>query len=264
VAAGGTLHPIFSLDNRFLIAVGPDAVLRWPLEYVAETRAPVRIGRTETVIELPGADFQRACLSYDNATLAVVGHQRNLLVSMQQSSHPIEFAHGQRNSCVTLSPDGHWVAAASYYGLGVTVWDAHDGRLAYHLITNENATVSFNPKSGILVTATTQECVWWDPQSWTPRMRRRLDIGGDVPAVVSFSPKGGFLALVSNRDQIELLEPETGRDLATLTSPLPETLGTLAFSGDERYLAAETVSKLVHLWDLRALRRELASMNLDW
>jgi WD40 repeat protein len=211
-----------------------------------------------------GAEFQRACLSQDNATLAIVGHRRNLLLSMQDPFHPVEFARGQRNSLVTLSPDGRWVAAASYYGLGVTVWDARDGRFAHHLITNENATVSFSPNSGTLVTATTRECVWWDAQTWTPRMRRPLDVGGDVPAVVAFSPTGHLLALVSTREQIDLLDPESGRELAALTSPLPETLVSVVFSGNDRYLAAGTASKFVHLWDLGALRRELAAMKLDW
>ena len=259
-----TLHPLLSHDNRFLIGIGPNAVLRWPLEFAADLGGPVHIGRPETVVEQRGAEFQRACLSQDDTTLAIVGHYRNLLLSMQDPLHPVEFARGQRNSFVTLSPDGQWVAAAAYYGLGVTVWNAHDGRLAQHLITNENATVSFNPSDGTLVTATIRECIWWDPKTWTPRMRRPLDVGGDVPAVVAFSPTGRLLALVSTRERIDLLDAQSGQELAALTSPFPETLGGLVFSGNDRYLAAETASKVVHLWDLGALRRELAAMNLNW
>jgi len=113
VQAEGTVRPWFSPDNRFLMAVGPNSVVRWPLELGAESGAPVSIGRPATVIESPGAEFQRACLSRDNATLAIVGHRRNLLLPMSDPQHPVEFARGQRNSFVTLSPDGRWVAAAA-------------------------------------------------------------------------------------------------------------------------------------------------------
>ena len=264
VSANGTVRPMFSHNDRFLIAIGPNAVLRWPVECSSGPGGPVHIGQPETVIASPGAEFQRAALSRDDATLAIVGHRRNLVLPFEDAQHPLEFARGQRNSFVTLSPDSHWIAAASYYGAGVTVWDAHDGRLAYHLITNENATVSFSPKGGTLVTATTRECVWWDTKTWTPRMKRPLDLGGDVPAVIAFSPTGRLLALVSTREQIDLLDPESGQQLAALSAPVPDTLGCLVFSGNDRYLAAETASKLVHLWDLAALHRELAALKLDW
>jgi WD40 repeat protein len=264
VAAEGTTHPLFQRDNRSLIGVGPDAILRWPLEFPDEPGETVRIGRVETMFELPGAGFQRACLGGDGSRLAVVGHQRSLMLELGTRPHSVEFASGQRNSFVTLSPDGRWVVAASYYGLGVTAWDAHNGRLAHHLITNENATVSFSPDSRTLVTATTTECVWWNVENWQVRMRRPLDLGGDVAALVAFSPTGRLLALTSPRDQVSLLEPETGRELAALISPIPGMLGCLVFSGDDRYLAAQTVDKVVHLWDLVALRRELAAMKLDW
>ena len=95
-------------------------------------------------------------------------------------------------------------------------------------------------------------------------MKRPLDLGGDVPAVIAFSPTGRLLALVSTREQIDLLDPESGQQLAALSAPVPDTLGCLVFSGNDRYLAAETASKLVHLWDLAALHRELAALKLDW
>jgi WD40 repeat protein len=262
--AQGTTYPVFKRDGHSLIASGPDAVLRWPLEASGEWGAAVRVGAPEILLTVPGAEFQRLCLSADEATLAIVGHRQSLLVELANPHNQIAFAQGQRNSFVTFSSDGRWVAAASYYGLGVTVWDARDGRLAHRLITNENATVSFSPDSRTLVTATTRECVWWDTQSWEPRYRRPLDLGGEVPAVAAFSPQGGLLALIAAKDQVELLEPYTGRRLAVLTSPEPDTLGWLAFSGEGRYLAAQTTAKYVHLWDLAALHRELAALNLDW
>jgi hypothetical protein len=61
-----------------------------------------------------------------------------------------------------------------------------------------------------------------------------------------------------------LLDVRTGVELAMLTAPIPQNLESLIFSKDGRHLAGSTLARIVHLWDLQAVRRELVMMNLYW
>src|SRR6185295_15729054 len=115
-----------------------------------------------------------------------------------------------------------------------------------------------------LATATPRECVLWDTQSWTSRQRWELGLSGGVPVPVTFSADGAWVAVAATRTEIRLFDAHTGTELATLTPPLAQSVNTLVFSEDGRYLAGETFTRAVHLWDLHALRRELAAMKLDW
>jgi hypothetical protein len=85
-----------------------------------------------------------------------------------------------------------------------------------------------------------------------------------VPVPIAFSRDGELLAVAATRHDIRLIQTRTGLEVATLSPPDRINLSGLVFSGDGRYLAAHTMVWAVHLWDLQALRRELAAMNLDW
>ena len=77
-------------------------------------------------------------------------------------------------------------------------------------------------------------------------------------------PDAFVFALAATRQDILLIQTRTGLEVATLSPPVRANLLGLVFSSDGRYLAAHTMVWAVHLWDLQALRRELAAMNLDW
>jgi WD40 repeat protein len=61
-----------------------------------------------------------------------------------------------------------------------------------------------------------------------------------------------------------LVEPATGRELATLEDPNPQMISCLCFSPDGSHLAVGCPTHLVQLWDLRLIRKQLAAMGLDW
>jgi tetratricopeptide (TPR) repeat protein len=71
------------------------------------------------------------------------------------------------------------------------------------------------------------------------------------------------LALAVSRRQVCLIETESGRSVLTLTSPDAGIVCSLAFSADGSRLAAARQDRDVQLWDLRALRRQLAAFDLD-
>jgi tetratricopeptide (TPR) repeat protein len=81
---------------------------------------------------------------------------------------------------------------------------------------------------------------------------------------LAFSPDGAMLAICRQAQAVQLLDPASGREFATLTPPDLQIFSWLAFSPDSSQLAAATEDHVIHLWDLRLLRQELAALHLDW
>lgn len=73
-----------------------------------------------------------------------------------------------------------------------------------------------------------------------------------------------MLAIAPSQHQVLLFDFVNRRELTTLTAPDAHTLSRLCFNHDGTELAASTDNHVVQLWDLRAIRRQLASIDLDW
>jgi tetratricopeptide (TPR) repeat protein len=74
------------------------------------------------------------------------------------------------------------------------------------------------------------------------------------------------LLAVQDADKVlRLVEVETNRTVARLESPDSCDVGWATFSPDGSRLAAITQEgPAVHVWDLRAIRKRLAALRLDW
>jgi hypothetical protein len=73
------------------------------------------------------------------------------------------------------------------------------------------------------------------------------------------------MALSISPHQIQLADTATGREvIGHLSTVQPLTATPLAFSADGTRLAAATNQRTVLLWDLRAVRAQLAAKDLDW
>jgi WD40 repeat protein len=81
---------------------------------------------------------------------------------------------------------------------------------------------------------------------------------------VAFSRDSRMAAIASPRYTVQLIDMATFRAVARLELPAPEFLGWLCFSPDGAQLAAAGEHHTIQLWDLRAIRRRLADMGLDW
>jgi tetratricopeptide (TPR) repeat protein len=73
-----------------------------------------------------------------------------------------------------------------------------------------------------------------------------------------------LLAVTATGRTVRLVDPSSGRELATLSPPDRHIVTWLCFSPDGSQLAAATQDNIIQLWDLRALRQELAARQLDW
>jgi WD40 repeat protein len=81
---------------------------------------------------------------------------------------------------------------------------------------------------------------------------------------MAFSPDSSILAAAITRSILLLVDGLTGRELATLEAPERMNISGIAFSPDGTQLAVTTGVGPVQLWNIRAIRTQLATMNLDW
>ena len=93
--------------------------------------------------------------------------------------------------------------------------------------------------------------------------------GGRAPAskggALAFSPDGRLLAIAQPAGSVQLVEAETGRLVASLDDPQQSRSRQATFTADgSRLILASEDGRAAHVWDLRAIRRELVAMGLDW
>jgi WD40 repeat protein/predicted Ser/Thr protein kinase len=254
--------PKFHPSGRSIFTLAPETVLQWPIE--RGTNSAPYVNAPTTLVSAKGSEWQRFAISADGELLAIAGHYRSVLVDLRGPVRQIEFARGLRESHVALSPDKRCVAVASYHGNGVTVWNTADGKLIRHVVTNDNAQIAFSADGRTLATATARECCWWNVETWQLRNIFSLKLAAGYGVPLAFSPDGRLFALAVDRQRIRLFEAGTGEEVATLTPPELLNVEPIVFSKDGSLLLAGTGTGLVVVWNLRALRRELAAMNLDW
>jgi WD40 repeat protein len=161
-------------------------------------------------------------------------------------------------AAVTLSPDGHWLAAAVYEANAsgfmedrVRVWEVGTGRESVALTGFDIGvhSVSFSPDGRLLAAASRGAVRIWEQGTW--REMRPFELPDPwVVGCVAFSPDGQLLA-ASAGSSIYVWNVGT-RELATTireTSLLG--LDAIAFSPDSKRLASAGILKgthTIHIW----------------
>lgn len=98
----------------------------------------------------------------------------------------------------------------------------------------------------------------WEVGSW----REGPKIGGGEGT--DFSPDGKILAVEAGNGVIRLVNPNTGIEYASLEDPHQDRAGRMTFSPDgTQLIATNGDSQSIHVWDLRAIREQLAKLGLD-
>ena len=166
---------------------------------------------------------------------------------------------------IALSGDAQLVAASQQKAPGVPIWNLPQGQLLRSLPTaTPEATVRFHPDGKRLFTGDLQALSCWDARSGIRLWRLPRPFPSSAPLQIALTPDGSLLAANLESDAVRLIRPADGSEIAHLRHASAQPVASLAFSPDHSRLAVLCLGHLVQLWDLTALRQELAARSLDW
>jgi len=236
-----------------LITNGSVGVQRWPV-HLDRDRGDFQIGPPRQ-LRLPAS---LGTIAEDRSSRIVAKADHNYAdVATPERTIRVGPLHDCRSVAVT--PDGQWLATGSHWAGGAQVWRIIDGTKVAELPIDGGTGVGFSPDGKWLVAGNPRPRLW-EVGTWR-EVRQITDVG------YFFSPDSKLVVVVDPSRVIRLVEIETGRTLARLASPDLCGVVGVAFSPDGARLVVTTKDRplpAVHVWNLRAIRKRLAAMGLDW
>ncbi len=243
-------HLMFEASGD-LLTNGSNGVQRWPIQLDLD-RSEFRIGPPRQ-LPLPAG----TCAIDEDRTgrvVALAHHDAAYIASPERTIRV-----GPLDDCryVAISPDGRWLATGSHEAGDVQVRRLADPTAMVELRSAEGGRVQFSP-DGKWLMAAHAPCRLWTVGTW----REALPLGGEG---LCFSPDGRLVVVAEQSRVLQLVETETGRKVARFESPDLCGVEFVTFSPDGSRLVVTTNGPgAVHVWDLRAIRRRLVEMGLDW
>jgi WD40 repeat protein len=256
----------FTRDGTALIVSGGSGLWRWPIARDGQSgTGALRIGPGERILLREGTASGGCSLGHDGRTLAVAVADAALVFDLKAQKEKARFGGHTSSVGAVLSPDGRWLACTTWHGSGVKVFDTHSGKLALSVPETNNSLAAFSPDGNWLAIGTGPEYRLWSVGSWEPGLQIGRQGTKDVTGPIAFAPDARILAIVPSWPLVRLVDLERGVELATLEAPdVQGQTAALCFSPDGAYLVAASLSRRLHVWDLRLIRQRLAAMGLDW
>jgi tetratricopeptide (TPR) repeat protein len=264
----------FHPSGDSLITYGVSGLCRWPIRHRSGSATPQTDGSEALQVGLPQnfdapGNWLHANVACDRLGLRLLAvdypHSQALLFDLEQPGKRLVLSQSRVNGCA-LSPDGRWAftwsdTASKQYS--IHVWSTADGKLVWQPPADERISY-FTPDGRWLVTTPPEEAPLrlWELGSWKS--------GGTLPRPAakrlshSTSPDG-TVRVTMDPGPPRFYHAATGKELATLEAP--RNYGGAAgarFSPDGTWLAVATGNHTIHMWDLGAIHRALAELDLDW
>jgi serine/threonine protein kinase/WD40 repeat protein len=158
-----------------------------------------------------------------------------------------------------VSPDGRWLAMVYDWSMVVGVYRLPGMEEVARLRTSHYVgSVTFSPAGDEMLVLNRSGAEWFDTATWRPT--RRVPGTPVSGAYAIYTPDGRGIWMVTHFRNAALLDRRTLEPLL----PLPNDVLPLAISPDGRQLAVSVEGRRSQLWDMAALREELAKLGLDW
>jgi serine/threonine protein kinase/WD40 repeat protein len=272
--AGPTGAVLFHPDGSSLFTNGTGGLQRWSIR--REMKRPAdQADRIETLqvgppqaLDVPG-NWIFTGLSSDKRgrRLSAVDypHGRVIVLDLDHPGDKLVLEHAGVARCA-LSPDGRWAlthTARNGKG-GIKIWDTSDGKPVNWQPPAGDDFQFFTPDGRWLVTRPPGKASlrFWRVGSW----QSGPTLPNPSPPDASLWPlsNGAILGLHGGPEPVWLIHARTGKALATLEPPRDIGPTGVAVSPDGTRLVVGTSNHTIHVWDLRAIRRGLAEIGLDW
>jgi serine/threonine protein kinase/WD40 repeat protein len=255
----------FDADGHGLWTASKYGLLRWPIRFetlpVGRMRVgpPSSVGGFSSISAIPAVG--------DGARLiAIPSFDSGTLLKVRDAKEPRMLGPQSNVRYCAISPDERWVATGSHWlpadGAGAKIWDAATGEHVADLPVGGRCGVGFDPGGRWLVTTGLVPRIW-KVGEWTegPPLNGSAD-----NSTFAFDATGGLLALGDSAPGVvRIVSPITGQEIVRLSAPEASRLGPSGFSPDGgRLVTIGSESGAVHIFDLRAIRAQLAKLGLDW
>jgi serine/threonine protein kinase/WD40 repeat protein/Flp pilus assembly protein TadD len=279
----------FQADESHLLTYGNKGLELWPISepergrrgegetregYLVSASPPrpiprsphraVLVGPAQSLdVTGPGVPHDRCCCSNGGAIAAVDRDWRIVLMNVDKPAEKVLFRPYQGMMSIAISPDERWIATGVWTG-PTLIWDTKSPNEPVRQLPANRAFVAFSPNGKWLVTGDWGDFRFWKVGSWQagPVIHREHMTEGLGP--LAFSKDGRILAVAHSAQNVRLIDIDSGKEIATLSAPDPQVIWDLSFNQDGSLLAAATANHVIQLWDLREIRRQLATMGLDW
>ncbi len=249
---GNAWHSTFEPSGD-LLTNGDAGILRWPVQ-ADRASGTTRIGPPQSLS--PRGTHCEIAIDRTGTTLAVAGHRDARMLQGDRTIATI----GPLRDCraLSLSPDAKWLLSTNHGFIDVAIWSLPEGTKVASLGIEAARGGLFSPDGKWLIVSKDESSRVLEVGTW--REVRRFD-----GAIRSISPDGRLGIVSDSQNIIALVEIATGRRLARLERPDQLPASWFVFSPDgSRLLATTNEPPSTQVIDLRAIRRGLAEIGLDW
>ena len=262
IPTGGQHNLVHFEPSGALLALCPTGLVRWPVRQESGTPGSCVLGPPERLPLPCGSALGqsrdgRVIVTCSRAVGAEQAGAGGWILHTDRPDQPNRLDAGADIGFIAVSPDARWVVTVNHPGELAKIWDARDGKLVKQLAEWGTGNPHFSPDGRWLSTGLDGGRLLavgtWEPG---PRM------GG----YGEFAPDSKLLAVPTRTGVIRLVDPATGRELATLEDPNLDATYYPVFTPDGAKLISFSNGKVknIRVWDLRLIRRHLAAMGLDW
>jgi WD40 repeat protein len=258
------LHP----GGEWLLTLGVKGVHRWPIR---TTRVGGNerwdIGPPATVALPEGTPRGRLWSGHpcEGGHALAIGSADELMI-VNLTAGTLRRVPMPGYAVLAMTADGRRaVAQAEQLPWPWRVLDVETGRVVFEALDVKPTSRSyqFSPDGQVLAVCTPGEVALYDAGSGAPRGRfSYADVTDRILPQVAFAPDGRALAVAGVRRGLQLLDPATGDEIATLSAPGDPQLSKPSFSPDGRWLTAHARPLDVCVWDLPRLGGRLGGLGL--